>query len=216
MKMYILQEPNAAIFKVGLTKNSACRAKALARTTGPYRRMTVLVGEHEVADVDGYACQAAVLADLARHRYGPGRESFRHESSAAFLALVASAVCQFRLQAARKQAILDCARPGEAFVELCALPVPIQEALRERAAAAQEARRFELQRTSWEEVLRTVFAACDVVSDGVPVLRWQSVHVTSFDKEAFRADHPALWAQYSTPRVQRRLYFGPLSPLGGG
>lgn len=212
MKIYVLKDPDATLFKVGM---SNCRTKALARKTGPYQRMTLLVAEHEVPDSDGQACEAAVHADIARYRFGPGRVGFRHESSVAFLALVASAVCRFRLQAARKQAVLDCAHPGEGFVEVCALPVPVQEALRERAAAAQEARRYELQRTSWDEVFRTVFAGCGVVSEGVPVLRWQTAQVTSFDMEAFRTDHPGLWAQYSTPHVHCRLCFGPLSPEGG-
>jgi hypothetical protein len=217
MKIYVLKDPDATLFKVGVTKNATCRAKALARKTGPYQRMTLLVGEYEVADKDGFACEAAVHAEIAAFRYGHGREGFRHETSAAaFLALVENAVCRFRLQAARKQAVLDCVL-GEGLLDVSALPVLVVEALRERAAAAQEAKRFELQRTSWDEVFRTVFAGCSgVVCDGVPALRWQNAHVTSFDMEAFRADHPALSAQYSTQRVQRRLCFGPLSPLEGG
>ena len=217
MKVYVLQDPDAPVFKVGVTKNAACRAKALARKTGPYQRMTLLVGEHEVADKDGFACEAAVHAEIAAFRYGRGREGFRHETSAAFLALVESAVCRFRLQAARKEAVLECARPGEGAVELCALPAPVQQALRERAGAAQEARRYDLQRASWDEAFRTVFAGCDgVVSGGVPLLRWQPARVTSSDMEAFRMQQPEMWAQFSTQRAQRRLCFGPLSPLESG
>ena len=211
MRLYILQEPGAPLFKVGVSKDIGRRAKALARKTGPYQRMTALVGEFALADGDGHACERAVHAEIAAFRYGHGREGFRHESSAAFLALVASAVSRFRDQAARRQAVLDCARPGEGggLVEVCALPVPVQEALRERAAAAQGARRFELQRTNWDDVLRSVFAACaGVVSEGVPVVRWQNANVASFDLERFTAEHPALWAQYSTQRVQRRVCFG--------
>lgn len=218
-QLYILQEPGAPFFKVGVSKDVARRAKTLARKTGPYKRMTVLVAEYEVADGDGFACEKAVHADIARFQYGHGRQGFRHESSAAFLSLVASAVCRFRDQAARRQAVLDSARPGEGegLVEVCVLHGPVQEALRERTAAAQEAKRYELQRTSWDEVFRSVFAGCDgVVSEGVPVVRWRNANVASFDMEAFRAAHPALWAQYSTQRVQRRLCFGPLSSLEGG
>jgi hypothetical protein len=214
MKIYVLKDPDAPVFKVGVTKNAACRSKALARKTGPYQRMTLLVGEYDVADKDGFAC---VHAEIAAFRFGHGREGFRHETSAAFLALVENAVCRLSLQAARRQAVLECAHLGEGLVDVRALPVPLQEALRERAAAAQEARRFELQRTSWDEVFRTVFAGSDgVVSDGVPVLHWQNARVTSFDMEAFRKELPEVCARFSTQRVQRRLCFGPLSPLEGG
>ena len=194
-RIYVLAAGAEGLYKIGRT-SAPLERRVAHLNTGAALKLR-LVASFGVARDSVCKCEAYVhasLHDLAAKQTG-GAEFFRCEQEEQICARVRGACEAFaRFQEGIARA-LGSSRGCE-----------ILELFKVRGDLAAQVKVLELQKELLERELKLTFGE-GFEHEAQPLLSWTKRSSCHFDLDAFKREHPALYAQYSAPRSVRVARF---------
>jgi len=189
--LYVLSAGHDDLYKIGRT--TAPLARRIAQlNTGAARRLT-LVASFRIARGTACKCESYVharLEDLSV-REGGGTEFFRCKPQEELCRRVREACEAF---ARFQSCIVDTLAESDA--------AKVADLFSLRLQLSAQTRELEIQKDMLEAALKLSFDD-GFHRDGVPYLTWEKRSSNRFDVEAFKSDHPELYAEYSQLRSVR-------------